>query len=172
MLRQWIRGLILCSGVLATGCGVSASATGVTPDFAKSAKEAHAYMTSDVIPGTGTARFPFVIAASCAWVTIVRSKAASEADEGVWLLLAMVNVKANELHAAREMAATMTLSPQTMRSMRESALDVETERDVCLSEANNWLNGAGTPLHLKMMSQGPCLQQARLAAKILKIDRK
>ena len=175
MLRQCIRGirgLILCSCALAAGCGVSASATGVTPDFAKSARETHAYMTSDLIPAIGTARFPLAIAASRARVKIVQSKAKGDADFGVWLLLTMVNVKSGEVHANREMAAEMNLSPQTIRSMRESALEVSTERDVCLSEANNWLNGAGTPLHLRAMNEAPCLQQARLAAKTLHIDKK
>jgi len=172
MLRRLIRSLTLCGCAMAAGCGVSASPTGLTPGFAEAAKPAHSYMASDLIPAIGTARFPDAYAASRARVKIVQSKVASEADQGVWLLLTMVNVKSGEVHANREMAAEMNLSPQTIRSMRESALEVSTERDVCLSEANNWLNGAGTPLHLRAMNEAPCLQQARLAAKTLHIDTK
>ena len=172
MLRQWLRRVTLCGCVLTAGCGASASGTGVTAEFAEAARAAHAYMTSDLIPATGTARFPLAIAASRARVKVIQPKAASEADHGVWLLLTMVNVKSGELHASREMAATMDLSPQTLRSMRESAQDVANERDTCLAEADSWLNGASTPLHLKVMNDGPCLKQARLAESILIKDKK
>ena len=150
---------------MAAGCGASASGTGLTPDFADAARKAHSYQKSDLIPGIGTARFPVAYAASRARVKIVQSKVASEADQGVWLLLTMVNVKSNELNGAREMAETMSLSPQTLRSMRESALEVANERDTCLSEANSWLTGSG--LLVGSMKERPCLQQARLALAVL-----
>jgi hypothetical protein len=167
MLRQWIRRLTLCSCVLVAGCGVSATGTGVTTEFAKDARAAHAYMTSDLIPAIGTARFPTAYTASRARVKLVQSKVAGDVDQGVWLLLTMVNVKSSELNGARELAATMNLSSQAMRTMREGAQDVATERDSCLSEANAWLNGRSTPLHMQMLNQGPCLQTARLAYSVL-----
>jgi hypothetical protein len=172
MMRQWLPGLILCSSALAAGCGVSASATGVTADFADAARKAHGYLTSDVIPAIGTARFPLAIAASRARVKVVQSKVAGEADQGVWLLLTMVNVKSDELNASREMAETMNLSSQAMRTLRESALEVATERDTCLFEANSWLNGAATPLHLRVMNEAPCLRQAKLALAMLTKNKK
>jgi hypothetical protein len=165
MLRRLIPGLILCGCVMAAGCGVSASPTGLTPGFAEAAKPAHSYMASDLIPAIGTARFPDAYAASRARVKIVQSKVASEADQGVWLLLTMVNVKSNELNGARELAETMNLSPQTVRTMRESALDVASERDTCMSEAETWLTGSG--LLVGSMKERPCLQQARLALAVL-----
>jgi len=167
MMRHGMMGLALCCSALAAGCGVSASATGVTADFADVARKAHSYMTSDVIPAIGTARFPLAIAASRARVKVVQSKVAGEADQGVWLLLTMVNVKSDELNGSREMADTMNLSPQARQTMRKAAIEVTTERDTCLSEANNWLNGAGTPLHLQVMNEAPCLRQAKLALAML-----
>ena len=150
--------------------GVSARGTGVTTEFAKDARAAHAYMTSDLIPAIGTARFPTAYAASRARVKLVQSKVAGDADQGVWLLLTMVNVKSNELNGAREMAETMNLSPQTMRTMRESALEVASERDTCMSEANSWLTGSG--LLVGSMKERPCLQQARLALAVLSKNKK
>jgi len=165
MLRRLIPGLTLCGCVMAAGCGVSASPTGLTPGFAEAAKPAHSYMASDLIPAIGTARFPDAYAASRARVKIVQSKVASEADQGVWLLLTMVNVKSNELNGAREMAETMNLPPQTMRTMRESALEVASERDTCMSEANSWLTGPG--LLVGSLKERPCLKQAKLALAVL-----
>jgi hypothetical protein len=165
MLRRLIRGLTVCGCAMAAGCGASASGTGLTPDFADAARKAHSYQKSDLIPGIGTARFPVAYAASRARVKIVQSKVASEADQGVWLLLTMVNVKSSELNGAREMAETMTLSPQTMRTMREAQEDVATERDTCLSEADGWLSGKS--MLLASLKERPCLKQAKLALAVL-----
>jgi hypothetical protein len=147
---------------MAAGCGVSASATGLTSGFAAAARDAHNYMKSDLIPAIGTPRFPTVLAVSRTNVKLAQSKAASDADEGVWLLLTMVNVKSYELNGARELAATMTLPSQ---AVREADLEVATERDHCMSEADGWINGT---LALRILTKGPCLQQARLAAAMLK----
>jgi hypothetical protein len=152
---------------MAVGCGVSASGTGVTAGFAKAASDAHRYMKSDLIPGIGTARFPDTLAVSRAKVKIVQSKVAGDADHGVWLLLTMVNVKSYELNGALELAGVISESSQ---AMREAAQDVTNERDTCLSEAGGWLSG--TSSHLQALNAGPCLQQARLAAKILNLDKK
>ena len=54
--------------------------------------------------------------------------------------------------------------------MREAALEVASERDTCLSEANSWLTG--TPLHVGSLNEGPCLQQARLALAVLTKNKK
>ena len=172
MLRRWIRGLTLCGCVLAAGCGVSASATGVTADFAEDARAAHTYMTSDLIPAIGTARFPL---ASPRRAHESRSSSRKRparpttacGSSSRWSTSSRANYTPN-----REMAATMNLTSQTIRSMREAALEVATERDTCLSEANNWLNGASTPLHLQVMNEGPCLQQARLALAVLTKNKK
>lgn len=165
MLRRLIRGLTLCGCVMAAGCGVSASPTGLTPGFGEAAKAAHGYMASDLVPAIGTARFPDAYAASRARVKIVQSKVASEADQGVWLLLTMVNVKSSELNGARELAETVNLPSQTMRTMRESALEVASERDTCMSEANSWLTGPS--VLVASLKTRPCLQQARVAMAIL-----
>lgn len=162
MLRRLIRGLTVCGCAMAAGCGASASGTGLTPDFADAAKKAHTYQKSDLIPGIGTARFPVAYAASRARVKIVQSKVASEADQGVWLLLTMVNVKSSELNGAREMAETTRVQS---RAVREADEEVETERDTCLSEADGWLSGKS--MLLKSLKERPCLQQALLAAAIL-----
>ena len=162
MLRRFIRGLTLCSCLMAAGCGVSASATGLTPGFAEAARNAHSYLKSDLIPAIGTAHFSSNLAASRAKVKIAQSKVAGNADQGVWLLLTMVNVKSDELNGARELAATMNLQS---RAVREAQEDVATERDTCLSEADSWLTG--TSLLVASLNARPCLQQARLALAIL-----
>jgi hypothetical protein len=74
----------------------------------------------------------------------------------------MVNVKSNEANGAREMA---DLVPGSSKVVQEAAQDVANERDQCLSEADGWLTG--TASQLRALNAGPCLQQARLAAKIL-----
>ena len=147
---------------MAAGCGASATATGVTPGFAKVAKDAHNYMKSDLIPGIATARFPDVLAVSRSKVKIAQSKIGGDADQGVWLLLTMVNVKSNEANGAREMADLV--SPPS-EAVREAADDVANERNQCLSEADGWLNGPAS--QLRTLKAGPCLRQARLAASIL-----
>jgi hypothetical protein len=162
MLRQLFRALALCGCAIAAGCGVSATGTGVTPGFAEAARDAHSYMKSDLIPAIGTARFPDAYAVSRTKVRLVQSKVAGNADQGVWLLLTMVNVKSNEAHGARELAETMRMDS---RVVREAALDVANERDTCLSEADSWLTG--TSLQLPVLNAGPCLQQARLALSVL-----
>ena len=167
MLRTLLRGLILGGCAVAAGCGVSASGTGLTAGFAEAARDAHRYMKSDLIPGIGTAQFPETLALSREKVRIAQSKVAGDADEGVWLLLTMVNVKSSESHGARELAATMR---QPSRAMRDAAEEVTNERDHCLSEADGWLTG--TSLHLRVLNAGPCLQQARLAAAILSKNNK
>ena len=119
---------------MAAGCGVSASGTGVTPGFAEAAKDAHSYMKSDLIPGIGTARFPYVYAVSRTKVRIAQSKVAGNADQGVWLLLTMVNVKSNEAQRRARTGRNHAHATQSA-AMREAALDVANERDTCLSEA-------------------------------------
>src|SRR5262245_37297830 len=162
MLRRFIRAFSLCGCVMAAACGTSASGTGLTPGFAKIAGDAHNYMKSDLIPGIGTPRFPDALAVSRAKVKIAQSKIAGDADQGVWLLLTMVNVKSNEANGAREMP---DLVPGSSQVVQEAAQDVAKERDQCLSEADGWLTG--TASQVRTLSAGPCLQQARLAAKIL-----
>ena len=162
MVRRVIGTLALCGCVVAAGCGASASASGLTSGFAAEAKAAHDYMKSDVIPAVGTPRFPTVIAASRARVKIVQSKISGDVDEGVWLLLMMVNVKSNELNGAKELAATMTAPSRTVR---EALREVENERDTCMGEADGWINNT---LLKQVLTKGACLAQARQAAAILK----
>jgi len=162
MLRRLLWKLTLCGCVMAGGCGVSASPTGLTPGFAEAAKPAHSYMASDLIPAIGTARFPNAYAASRARVKIVQSKVVSEADQSVWLLLTMVNVKSNELNGARELAESMT-SPSG--AMQDAALEVASERDTCMAEADTWLTGPA--VLIASLKSRPCLQQAKLALAIL-----
>ena len=168
MLRRLIRGLALCGCVTAAGCGVSASATGLTAGFAKAAKDAHSYMKSDLIPGIGTAHFSENLAVSRAKVKIAQSKMAGNADQGVWLLLTMVNAKSYELNGARELAEEMPQPPSP--AMREAALEVASERDTCLSEVESWLSGPA--VLVASLNDRPCLQQARLAAKVLNLNKK
>ena len=163
MLRGLIRSLTLCGCAMAAGCGVSASGTGLTASFAEAAKDAHSYMKSDLIPGIGTARFSSAYAVSRTKVRIAQSKVAGDADQGVWLLLTMVNVKSNEAHGARELAETMRM--QQSGVVQEAALDVANERDTCLSEADGWLTGSS--VHVARLNAGPCMQQARLALAVL-----
>ena len=162
MRRRWIRILTLCSCWVAAGCGASTTGTGLTASFAEAARDAHSYMKSDLIPGIGSAHFSETLAVSRTKVRIAQSKMAGDVDEGVWLILTMVNVKSNEANGAREMAG-LVLQPS--RAVREAAEDVANEREHCMSEADGWLNGT---LHLRILKAGPCLQQARLAAAILK----
>jgi len=152
---------------MAAGCGgASTSATGLTPAFAKVAMDARRYMSSDLIPGVGTARFPVVYAASRAKVRIAESEVKSDTDQGVWLLLTMVNVKSNELNGSKEMAAEMDLSAQARRGMREAAQDVTEERFQCMSEADGWLSGKSSMV--SSLKKRPCLQQAKLALAVLR----
>ena len=162
MLQRIIRTLAVFGCAMAAGCGVSASGTGLTPAFAKIARDAHNYMKSDLIPGIGTARFPDALAVSRAKVKIAQTKVGGDADQGVWLLLTMVNAKSYELNGAREVAE---MAPESSEAVREAAQDVTNERDQCLSEADGWLTG--TAAQLRTLNAGPCLQQARLAASIL-----
>ena len=165
MLRRLILRLTLGGCALAAGCGNSASGSGVTSDFAKAARDARSYMTSDLIPLIGTSSFPSALVESRTKVRMAQSKVSSEADQGVWLLLTMVNVKSDELNGTREMIKTMHLSSQTKGIMRESALEVASERDTCLSEADSWLSGSS--LLVASLKTRPCLQQARLAMAVL-----
>jgi hypothetical protein len=163
MLRRLIRGLALCGCAMAAGCGVSASGTGLTAGFAEAAKDAHRYMKSDLIPGIGTARFPSAYAVSRTKVRIAQTKVAGNADQGVWLLLTMVNVKSNESNGAGELAEVTGM--QQSPAVREAALDVANERDSCMSEVDSWLSG--TSSLVASLNARPCLQQARLALAVL-----
>jgi hypothetical protein len=162
MLTRWTRSLVFCFCAMAVACGSADSGTGLSAAFADAARDAHRYMTSDLIPAIGTARFPSALAVSRSKVKLAQSKVSGEADQGVWLLLTMVNVKSNESNGARELA-DMGRSPS--RAAREAALEVANERDHCLSEADGWLSGKSALV--QSLNTRPCLQQARLAASVL-----
>ena len=158
MLRRLI--LVLGGCAMAAACGASRTSTGLTQDFVEAGRAAYSYMKSDLIPAIGTARFPDVIAASRARVKLVQSKVAAQADEGVWLILTMINAKVNESNGAREMAGLV----QPSRAAREAAEDLANEQEHCMSEADGWLNGT---LSLRILKTGPCLQQATRAMAVL-----
>lgn len=162
MVRKSLRMLLLCGcWAAAAGCGASATDTGLTSAFAKAARDAHSYMKSDLVPGIGSPRFPDMLAVSRAKVKIAQTKISGDVDEGVWLILTMVNVKSGEAHAARDMAGLVPPS----RAVLEAANDVANERDHCMSEADGWVNGT---LQLPVLNAGPCLAQAKLAMSMLK----
>jgi hypothetical protein len=163
MLRRLVPMLLTLSGcAMASGCGVAASETGLTPAFADIARDAHRYMKSDLIPAIGHARFPMTLAASRAKVKIGQLKIASEADKDVWLILTMVNVKSNESNAMSEVSELMNLPAQNVQS---AAQDVIGERDQCLSEAEGWLSGTASTV--AALKAGLCLRMARQAAAVL-----
>ena len=166
MLSRWARNSIFCFCAMAVACGASATGTGLTGEFAEAARDAHSYMKSDLIPAIGTARFSTVLAASRARVKLAQPKAAGEADQGVWLLMTMVNVKANESNGMKELSGVTPPS----RAAREAASDLANELDHCLSEVEGWLTG--TSLHVRSMNDRPCLKQARLAAAVLSRNQK
>jgi hypothetical protein len=158
-----IRLFTLIGAVIAAGCGgVSASATGLTPAFADIARDAHRYMKFDLIPAIGTGRFPMMLAASRAKIKVGQLKIASEADKDVWLILTMVNVKANESNGMTEVSGLMSLPSTAVQSAAE---DVTGERDQCMAEAEGWLSGSSSKV--AGLKAGPCLAMARQAAAIL-----
>lgn len=164
MQRQWTRALTLCAFFcVAAGCGVSASSTGLTKDFVEEGKAALSYMQSDLIPAVGTARFADAIASSRARVKLVQSKVKNDVDKDVWLILALINVKTYELNGHKEMAGLPAMQTRTARRATE---ELTNERDACMSEADGWVNGT---LMLRVLQSGPCLQQGRQAAAILKL---
>ena len=169
MLRRLIRMLALYGCAMAAGCGVSASGTGLTAAFTEAARDAHRYITSDLVPAIGTARFPVVLATSRAKVKILQLKAASDADNGVWLILTMINAKSNESHHTDELTGLMNqLSGDAQAASSDAqatSQDVANERDQCIAEAEGWLSGNSSKV--AALKAGPCLQQARRAAAIL-----
>jgi hypothetical protein len=168
-MRAWsIRLFTLLGCAIAAGCGVSASATGLTPAFADIARDAHRYLKSDLVPAIGTARFPMTLAASRAKIKIGQLKVASEADKDVWLILTMVNVKSSELHNLTDMGGLNEVGGVLSRQsavVQSAAQDVTGERDQCLAEAEGWLSG--TAAKVAALKTGPCLRMVRQAAAIL-----
>ena len=146
----------MCSSDLST------TSTGLSAGFAQAARDAHSYMKSDLVPGIGTPHFPENLAVSRAKVKIAQTKISGDVDEGLFLILTLINAKSSESHAAREMAG-LVLQPS--RAVREAPDDLANELDHCMSEADGWANGT---LHMRILNGGPCLKQGKMAAAILK----
>ena len=161
MLRQSIRMLALSMCALAVGCGVSASGTGLGAEFKSAASEAYSHIKSQLIPAIGDARFAVALGTSRAKVKLLQPKATNEAEQGVWLLLTMVNVKSAESNAGIELAALTHKSTASVEAARE----VASERTQCLTEVEGWL--AGNAAKLPALKRSPCLESARMAAAML-----
>ena len=159
-MRWSIRMVGVSACALAVGCGVSASGMGLNPEFAKEARVAYRYLESHVIPEIPNARFAQVLAESRAKVKGAQSKVSNNAERGVWLLLTMVNVKANETRGIEELSRT-TPSAASQSAWRE----VVAERTQCMTELHGWLSGDESKL--PALERSPCLQTARQAAAVL-----
>lgn len=160
MLRRWVLTLTLCSAWVVAGCGASTTRAGLTADFAEAAKDAHNYQKSHLVPGIGGAHFSETLAASKAKVKVAEAKVANDADEGVWLILTMINVKSYEANGARELEGLVPPS----RASREAAEDLTNEREHCMNEAEGWLSGKVLP---RVLNEASCLKTARLAASVV-----
>ena len=161
-LRGVVRTFMLSGCAIATGCGVSASATGLTPAFVQAARDAHNYLKSDLIPRIGTPGFSTTLAAARAKTKLLEAKMANDTDKGVWLILTMAIVKTREMSSMGELTAVMD-GPSA--EVQAATRDVAAERDQCMTEAEGWLSGSAS--RVAALNAGPCLQQSRRAAAIL-----
>jgi hypothetical protein len=162
MMRQSIRmfGFLACA--MAAGCGVSASGLGLSSEFTAAARDAHRYIESHVIPEIRNSRFPTVLTESRGKVKSLQAKATNDAERGVWLLLTMINAKANESRGAYELSLRPNWSSP---SLTAASQEVQAERQQCMNEVGDWL--AGNASQLAALRAAPCLQQAKQAAAIL-----
>jgi hypothetical protein len=160
MLRAWLRRfVILCTSGIAAGCMVSATGTGLTPGFAAVARDAHEYMTSELIPVGRMPQFPDAMAESRAMVEAAEARVANEADRGVWLILTMINAKANE---TRKIYELQTETGYRADATVEALKNVVGERTQCLGELEGWLTDDQS--RVAALNRGTCLQLAKQAA--------
>ena len=147
-VRRPIRVLGVLACAVAVACGASTTATGLGPEFAAAARDAHRFIDSQLIPQIGSPGFPSSLAASRAKFTQLQPKVTNDAERNVSYLLSMANALAGQSHQVLE------LSP----AKRELAQEIAMERTQCMTEVASWL--AGDASNLPALKAAPCLRRA------------
>ncbi len=153
-------GMLAC--VVSVGCGVSARGVGLSAEFTAAARDAHRYMESHLIPEIRNARFARVLTESRLKVKHLQETMTSEEERNVWLLLTMINAKANESRHLYELTVRDGV-PVSSGMAGSSAVDLE--RRQCMREAGGWL--AGDASQLDALKSAPCLVDTKRAVAVL-----
>ena len=163
MMPTWSIGILsLLTGATVAGCGVSATGTGLSPAFAEAARDAREYIKTEMIPVGRMPQFPAALAEARAIVKDAETKIGNDADRGVWLVLNMINTKANETRRIYELEErTGRRAPATIEALKE----VVNERTLCLTELEGWLSNDVSKV--PELQRGTCLRLAKQAAAIL-----
>lgn len=163
MMRRVIGGIGLAVWVtVAAGCGVSARGAGLSPEFTAAGRDAHRFMEVHLIPEIRNARFARVLTESRVKVKHLQTLMTSEEERNVWLLLTMINAKANESRHLYELSLRDGV-PVSSSVAASQAVDLE--RRQCMREAGGWLSGEASPL--AALTVGPCLVETKQAAALL-----